>query len=288
MKTIIIPDIHQKTNLVESVLKKEKNFDEVVFLGDWFDSFQEPPIVSSFADTCKFLKHLILEHPNRDKFVFLLGNHDISYIYSNERTSQNPMGSNAYYCSGFTQEKAIEFREHFFDQGLGDPFFIKHFKPVYQTQGLTLSHAGLHPTHLCPIRGAKHTIEKVLPEVWKDFRNLDNPNNKILSGAGYARYGNVPIGGILWLDWRAEFETCDDIGPQIVGHTTVKEPSCKNINTKLESWNLDTEKDFGIIIDGKITTKLIPIDKKKQELSKKAKELKDLEQFILYMEGGKG
>jgi len=289
MKSIIIPDIHQKTHLVESILKKEKDFDEVVFLGDWFDSFQEPPVVTSFGDTCKFLKNLVLEHPLKEKFVFLLGNHDVSYIYYNNGPSDGYFPEiDGYFCSGFTKEKAQEFRSHFFDQGLKDDFFIENFKLAHRSQGFTLSHAGLHPDYVPPKEGIKKVVEEVLPDVWRNFRNLDHPRNTVLSGAGFARYGNVPIGGVLWLDWRAEFKTNEDIGPQIVGHTTVKEPSCKHMNTPLESWNLDTEKDYGIIRDGKVTTKPITISKRKKELSKRARELANLKQFILYMDGKEG
>lgn len=39
MKTLIIPDVHQRVDSVKSIFKNEKDYDEVVFLGDWFDSF---------------------------------------------------------------------------------------------------------------------------------------------------------------------------------------------------------------------------------------------------------
>jgi hypothetical protein len=289
MKTLVIPDIHQKTHLVESILKEEKDFDEVIFLGDWFDSFQSPPIVSSFEQTCKFLKHLVLEHPQKDKFVFLLGNHDISYIYYNNGPEKATFPEiDGYFCSGFTEEKAREFRRQFFDQGLKDEFFLKYFKPVHRSQGITFSHAGLHPYHIKPEESTKTLINETLPKVWENFRNLNYPRNEILSGAGYARYGSVPIGGVLWLDWRAEFETNELVGPQVVGHTTVKEPSCKDMNSLCESWNLDTEKDFGIIRNSRVTTKPITISKKRKELAQRTKEIKNLEQFILYMDGKVG
>jgi predicted phosphodiesterase len=46
MKTIVIPDIHQRVSSVRYILNTETNYDEVVFLGDWFDSFYDPPKVS--------------------------------------------------------------------------------------------------------------------------------------------------------------------------------------------------------------------------------------------------
>ena len=48
MKTLVIPDVHQRINNVEWILENEKGYDEVVFLGDWFDSFFDPPKVAGF------------------------------------------------------------------------------------------------------------------------------------------------------------------------------------------------------------------------------------------------
>jgi hypothetical protein len=269
MRTLVIPDIHQKTTLVDQVLSSESNYDEVVFLGDWFDSFDNPPIVSSFEETCLYLRNLVENHPNKNKFIFLLGNHDLSYIYyNNGKSTEKLPHRDGYFCSGFSDEKARIFRKHFFDEGLDDSYFQKHFKPAHQTQGFTLSHAGIHPNHLLKGENVKGLVEETLPEIWGKFRDLDHPRNKLLSGAGYARYGDVPIGGLIWLDWRVEFEPSELIGRQIVGHTHVKEPSGRHLNTPLESWNIDTEQDYGIISNGTFSTK--PIKKtKKYRLSKK-------------------
>lgn len=258
MKTIVIPDIHQKTHLVKEILEQEPSYDEVVFLGDWFDSFESPPIVSSFQETCQFLRSLILESEKRDKFVFLIGNHDLSYIYYNNGKSNEKIPEiDGYYCSGFDETKAKEFRSVFFDKGLKDEFFHKHFKLAHQSQGFVLSHAGIHPSFLKQEERMETLVTEVLPKIWSEFRNHSHPRNTILSGAGYARFGNVPIGGLVWLDWRVEFETNQKTGKQIVGHTHVKEPDVKYLNTKLESWNIDTEKDYGIILNGKFSTKKI-------------------------------
>lgn len=56
MTTLIIPDVHQDIQSVKKIFAVEdvNSFDEVVFLGDWFDSFYEPPKVASFKDTCLF------------------------------------------------------------------------------------------------------------------------------------------------------------------------------------------------------------------------------------------
>lgn len=259
MKTIVIPDVHQRIRSVRHILNAETNYDEVVFLGDWFDSFYEPPKVTAFEETCEYLRHLVLDHPNRDKFVFLIGNHDLSYIYENKDLSSNRISKTVkYYCSGFTASKAKKFRHQFFDRGLKDEFFTENFKVVHRTQGFTLSHAGLSEKHIPYGLTANDLIDKIIPEIWKNFRDMTRPHNYLLSGAGYCRGGDCNVGGVLWQDWNNEFQPSIEIGCQIVGHTTTKEPVCIGMNTQYESWNLDTEKDYGIIIDGRMTTKRIP------------------------------
>ena len=260
MKTLVIPDVHQRVNSVKWILENEKEYDEVVFLGDWFDSFYDPPKVAGFEETCEYLKHLVLEHPNKNKFIFLIGNHDIGYIYENKDYSIHRISKTIkYYCSGFTVTKAKKFRHAFFDHGLKDDFFFKHFKIAHQTQGWTLSHGGISIRQFPYGCTLDRFINELLPDVWRNFRNLEYNHNWVISGAGYHRGGNQPVGGVLWHDWRAEFNSSIDTGKQIVGHTTVKEPDCIHMNTPLECWNLDTEKDYGIIIDSRLITKKINI-----------------------------
>ena len=279
MKTIVIPDVHQRVQSVRHILNHETDYDEVVFLGDWFDSFYDPPKVTAFEETCEFLRHLVLDHPNKDKFVFLIGNHDISYIHENKDYSVHRISKTVkYYCSGFTASKAKKFRHQFYDRGLKDDFFTEHFKIAHRTQGFTLSHAGLSDNHIPYGLTPGDVIDKIIPVVWKNFRDFTRPHNYLISGAGYCRGGDCNTGGVLWLDWNNEFKCSEAIGKQIVGHTRVKEPECLGMNKPYESWNLDTEKDYGIIIDGRFTTKLIPEENpKKYKLSSRVTNLTNYE-----------
>jgi len=260
MKSLVISDVHQRVDSVKRILEAEKDYDEVVFLGDWFDSFMDPPVVAGMEETCEYLRYLVTEHPNKDKFVFLIGNHDMSYIYYNMASSMTSIHKvNEFCCSGFTVSKAKKFRKVFYDEGLKDDFFKKNFKPIHQTQGWTLSHAGLHERHIPVGKNTDIVVNEIIPHVWNNFRDFTVPHHWLLSGAGRCRGGECYVGGVLWLDWRDEFEASEHIGRQIVGHTTIKEPIVVHMNTDKESWNLDTEKDYGVIIDGRMTTKLIPL-----------------------------
>ena len=96
MKTLIIPDIHQDLAGLKKIFKIEKleSFDEIIFLGDWFDSFHEPPKVSSFKDTCLFLRDLVWENEKTGKMIFLVGNHDLAYIYNNKKSGYSSVVTN--------------------------------------------------------------------------------------------------------------------------------------------------------------------------------------------------
>lgn len=260
MKTLVIPDVHQRISSLEGVLSLEKDYDEVVFLGDWFDSFFEPPKVASFEQTCELLRNLVLEHPQRSKFVFLLGNHDISYIAENRNFSTKRISKSLdYFCSGFTASKAKKFRRHFYDRGLRDEFFLANFKLAHRSQGWTFSHGGVMPDHIPYGYDIDRLVNELLPEVWRNFRNLSFRHNWLISGAGVGRGGYSKIGGVLWLDWNMEFKATERVGRQVFGHTRVNQPSVESMNTACESWNLDTEKDYGIIIDGRLITRPLPL-----------------------------
>lgn len=265
MKTIVIPDVHQRIDSVKRILEAEKYYDEVVFIGDHFDSFYDPPKVAGFQETAEYLRYLVMDHPDKSKFVFLVGNHDLSYIYNNRASSMVSIHKAIeFYCSGFTTSKAKKFRKVFYDEGLKDDFFYKNFKIAHQTQGWTLSHAGLHERHIPVGKNADILVNEIIPHVWKNFRDFTVPHHWLLSGAGQCRGGDCYVGGVLWLDWRMEFEASEHIGRQIVGHTTIKEPEVRDMNTNKESWNLDTEKDYGVIINGMMTTKPISLPAQKQ------------------------
>lgn len=255
MRTLVIPDVHQRVPNVESALSKEA-FDEVVFLGDWVDSFYEPPQVTSFRNTCKFLRGLMFDHPEKDKFVFLPGNHDVQYIYQNKASSTAGIHAvSAYYCSGFSKVKAKHFRKEFYDKGIRDEHFVKRFKVAHKSQGYLMSHAGVMVEHLAYGETVDRLVDEVLPDVWANFRNLSYSRNYLISDVGHCRYGWAEIGGLLWLDGRREFAASPDIGKQLFGHTTFREPEVYAPGTEYESWCLDTTRHYGVIEDGTLEIK---------------------------------
>ena len=77
-----------------------------------------------------------------------------------------------------------------------------------------------------------------------------------------------------------EFRANKDIGKQVVGHTVCREPLVEAMNTEYETWNLDTEKDYGIILNGRLTTKPVPDFPPKYKLSSRVTNLSDYQGTI--------
>lgn len=250
MRTLVIPDIHQRVDTLGRILDSQP-YDEVVFLGDWFDSHLDPPAVDSFGDTCRMLRHLVTGHPRRADFVFLVGNHDIQYIHENDRGSRHRVqGDSAYVCTGFSRSKAREFRREFYERGLDDGFFLRRFRAAHTSQGFVFSHAGIAGEHLGEREDISHFVNVTLREAWVNFRSHRHDGTRLLSDIGRCRGGLAERGGVLWLDWKREFSPSERVGKQIFGHTHVPEPECADRGGPSESWNLDAENFFGIVENG--------------------------------------
>ena len=116
MRTLIIPDIHNKFELAESIIEIESP-DNVVFLGDYFDSFDDCMEVA--RQTATWLKES-LKKSNR---IHLLGNHDLSYK------------DTRFACSGFTEEKLMALKQVKVD--------LSKLQHYYWVEEWLCTHAGL-------------------------------------------------------------------------------------------------------------------------------------------------
>ena len=82
MKRIIIGDPHGRWNVLKSIYDKEQP-DEVIILGDYFDSFN----INAYdqRDCYDNIIALRKEHlsKNKGRFIMLIGNHDMHYMDDN-------------------------------------------------------------------------------------------------------------------------------------------------------------------------------------------------------------
>ncbi len=184
MKILIIPDIHNKYDIAESIIHKE-NPDNVVFLGDYFDSFDDTLEITE--QTALWLKDS-LQKKNR---IHLLGNHDLSYK------------DTRFVCSGFSEGKLFVLKKLKMDLTL-----LQHYCWVLD---LLCTHAGLSNQFYQSYNQGK-SVNDFLHEYSSDpelrLRLYDcSPN----------RGGIDAHSGIVWCDYY-EFEDIPGI-KQIFGHT---------------------------------------------------------------------
>ena len=211
IRTLIIPDLHLKWQKADKIIKHEAA-DKIVFLGDFFDNFDDNAIMNLVM--AEWVKNS-LEQPNR---IHLLGNHDINYAFNHR----------SYKCSGYTSDK-----EESINLILKESDWRK--MPLYTRVGSWLcSHAGVH-NYIYAQYGKGLNFYNWLKDTCDDALENAFANKSAVSilRAGRSRGGIEPVGGIVWCD-AGEFLGINGIN-QIFGHTFQKKP--RWINTS-DSQNL--------------------------------------------------
>lgn len=195
MKTLVIADLHNKVHWVERCIKAE-NPDLTVFLGDYFDSFDETH--ESAAHTAEWLKQS-LDKPQR---VHLMGNHDMPYRF--------PLNMNLL-CPGFTHEKCLLINDI-----LGHYASWEKIKSFQFVNGWLLSHAGIHLNLLHPLLG--FDLDQLRRDEEDAFLHCAAGVSTLMFGCGRGRGGRYRCGGITWQDFDNEFVPIEGVN-QMVGHT---------------------------------------------------------------------
>ena len=211
MKTIIIPDVHNKWQIAEDIVKKEKA-DQVIFLGDHFDDFGDNPQIA--RETAIWLKSS-LKKENR---IHLIGNHDCRYASANKNLG----------CSGYS-----EFKDYAINDIL-TPHDWLQLKWFYWLDDILITHAGLS------LPFAKNLSIKEI----KDLLNREGARATEMMyklggkhwffGCGIARYGNDAFGGLTWNDFNQEFVPVTGL-KQIFGHSPQKTPTWKEKSLCLDT-----------------------------------------------------
>lgn len=177
--------MHTKFGIAESIIEKE-NCDEVVFLGDYFDSYDN---YESAHQTAVWLK----ESMKKAHRTHLMGNHDLSYA--------DPQ---RHQCSGYEIEKDNAIKT------VGIVWDLLH-RWVWVDDWL-LTHAGLSKEFYDAYSKDGEDVNNFLLRMYED-----KETEQTLYGVSGFRRGHDPHAGILWCDWR-EFEPIRKV-KQIFGHT---------------------------------------------------------------------
>jgi hypothetical protein len=200
--------VHQKVSKVKRILDKLdfSQEDRLISLGDWMDDFGDTPEIAE--NTANYI--LELQKTLGDRFLWLLGNHDIPYVF--------PETSTWHWCSGVSRAKVDAVVKVFGGKLDFSNIDLVHIVERDGYLPLSLSHAGVHRGQFAK------SLKKISPEavIKKTTRALKNSKagkyDEFLS-AGRCRGGRSPVGGITWLDWWNEFEPVSGLN-QVVGHTT--------------------------------------------------------------------
>ena len=215
MKTVILGDTHGR-DLWKQIVEIENDADRIIFLGDYFDSFDIPGVVQlqNFLDIIEFKK-------NSDKEVVLLfGNHDYHYM----------PGFLGIGYSGYQSALAYQFRDAI-EQNL------PHLQMCYLFEYVLCSHAGISPEWLKNIFGEANdesqfnwNIDSL--EGIKGVVELINEHFKyrpqIFEFCGWDPYGDNTYQTPIWIRPASLMKSNKESGLkkniiQVVGHTGVKD-----------------------------------------------------------------
>ncbi|MEM9444004.1 MAG: metallophosphoesterase [Verrucomicrobiota bacterium] len=214
MKTLIIPDIHNRIDWVNDFLQSVPH-DNLVFLGDFFDRETE---YAQTMRTAIWLKETLMRFPNA---TFLLGNHDMHYRFPHNDYLK---------CSGYTEEKQMIINSIITSDDWN------RFQLYKIEQGWLISHAGVSdvvfrpPGRTLDLKWIEQKCNEAIISA-----ALNEPHDAIEPDV--SRGGKTREGGIIWLDWQL-FKPLRNIH-QIVGHTVgndVRERKLEK-NGQVISWN---------------------------------------------------
>ncbi len=203
MKVLFVGDVHNHMYMFKDVEKLDikYNFDRIIFLGDYVDDW--------FTDNHNSLETLSnvinLKINSPEKYTFLLGNHELSYL-------GYPCSGHQYELDNLVRLKLIENIDNF---------------ELYTTIELN------NKTYYCSHAGFtnEYLIEELQPNDtnWQDNIHLLNKNKldklHLLTPCSAYRGGKYPYSSFVWADMRELLYYQDEllIPNQIIGHTPMKD-----------------------------------------------------------------
>lgn len=211
MKILVIPDVHGRDFWKSPVKRYLKKVDKVVFLGDYFDPYEDEGVEYTFKHTMdNFNEILQLKRGNPDKVVLLLGNHDFHYKNSLFEEIARSTRFNPFYCKTI----GIALNDN------SDLFQLCYCVDNYDKK-LIFSHAGVTSYWL---EQAEIKLDENLEKNINDLQFTNEGVHKLaIIGRERSWFGNK-TGSPLWCDLK-EFMSDKVLGEnyyQIFGHTRLK------------------------------------------------------------------
>lgn len=220
MKIIVIGDLHG-LDIWKKILEKESNYDLVIFLGDYLDSFDIP-----FEQQVKNYIEIRKLRDTDNRIITLLGNHEFHYIYNTR-------------YSGWRYQTDL----------LAKPLLITDFregklKYAYLHDKFLFSHAGV--TNFWLNNVAKANLKDLLSN------QIELKHFNWNSIKGYDAYGDTISNSPIWVRPKSLLKDCLDKYVHVVGHTYTQlisvEPPVIQCDTL--SGHNTSKSHYLIIIDG--------------------------------------
>lgn len=209
MKYVLIGDVHGRTNW-KKIIEKEKDADKVIFHGDYFDPYDWTLTVEEI--TRNFREILQLKKDNPNKFVLLVGNHDLR--------SFNQNANECRYIDGTFEAIGTEFYNGI-KEGLIQLCYFIESKVVCSHAGFTktwLNDAGLEFDEFLLNKDFKEQVEYKTVVSTYDFIYNRNDGWPDMSGNNHYQ-------GPLWVRPQALMFDKVPVVIQCIGHSRINKNS---------------------------------------------------------------
>jgi DNA repair exonuclease SbcCD nuclease subunit len=205
MKTIVLGDTHGRSNWKLAIYQEEP-IDRVIFIGDYFDSFDIPGVeqIHNFKEIINYK-----ENNPQVEVILLIGNHD--YHYFPEIGYNGTSGYQSKIAPSITQ--VIEENRH-------------HLQMAYGFDEYLFTHAGVSPVFMDQVFGENNwSAENIVADINEMFRYKP----KAFGFNGFDAHGDNTTQTPIWIRPRSLMSANKkhDKGLkkeyiQIVGHTGMK------------------------------------------------------------------
>lgn len=197
MRILVFGDLHGENGWRKHV-EKINQYDYVVFMGDYMDSFTHLDV-----ELIENLNNLIdFKDAYKDKVILLLGNHDNHYIYSDFPETR---------CSGFRSHIYLRAKTRYKNN-------LDLFDAAFQTEDILFTHGGLLNIHYQHLNNILSKEKDMRYDTYLNMMFKNKPRSMFMV-SGF-RGGGDSHSGIFWADW-AELKNEKEYLPlnQVVGHT---------------------------------------------------------------------
>jgi hypothetical protein len=203
MKTIVIGDTHGRS-LWKLIVNQERDADRIIFVGDYFDSFDIPGVeqIHNFKEIIEY------KQTSGKEVILLIGNHD--YHYFPEIGYNGTSGYQTKIAPSITQ--IIEENRY-------------HLQMAYSFDNFLFTHAGVSPIFMDEVFGSNGWSKE---NVVADLNELFKYKPKAFDFNGFDSYGDNITQTPIWIRPRSLMvsnkkhdKSLKKDYIQIVGHTGV-------------------------------------------------------------------